>query len=578
MQTRRRFLKHSLGVLGAGSLAQLPEIRASAAADLSSVDVIFYRGKIITGGTTFGRAEALAVRSGNIVAIGSNDEIQQLATSATRKVDLEGKTVMPGIYDGHIHLNPGPGTMIYDWSRLRNAEELYAALRQASQRSKQKDEWIYGWITNFELPTRWELDKAVSGQPVVLTRTAHLMSVNSAGLEKARITEQTPDPPGGKIVRDENGRLTGELHEVPAWNFVLRVLPPFDPGDEATVMAYLKRQLQNLLSLGITTANVAGLRLFDPWSKLGSRGTLNKVGPLQRVYAEWGNSLPRLRFQIRLWPGYEYNEDPAKDGATAAIKDLEGLGLHTGFGNDRFKLGAVKLSIDGRGGFRIPPEVFYTVARRAHELNWQMGIHASGQPAIKVAVESLEKILKERPRANHRHYLHHASTLPPAEILKKMASLQLSVNTQPQSVSATAPPTAGEPIRGPYQTYVKNGIPVSFGTDVPTWEILGQSAGRWDPFFGMWAAVTRKGTDGTVSNPEERITAEEAIRDYTLGPAYLNFDESRLGSLEVGKAADMVVLNEDILSVEPDRIKDIKAEKTIVAGRILYSTDGGVEE
>ena len=485
----------------------------------------------------------------------------------TRMVNLEGATVLPGFYDGHIHISVGKGPGVQAWNTLKTREELFKAIRQHADTLKDKDEWVYGYVGDVELPDRTMLDNLVSDHPVVLTQTAHIMAVNSLALKKAGIADGAPDRPGGNFVKDQNGRLTGRIEEVAAWRKILNFVPSSEPTDEQAILATIRAQLGIFPPLGITTANVAGVRLFDPNDPYRYR-SLTRIGWVQRLYERDGHVLPRLRTQIRLLPGYEKYDDPVNVGAPEVIKELEGCGYHTGFGNDRLKLGAVKMSIDGRGSLRIPPEVFYKVARRAHQLGWQLGIHAGRTPGIKVVVEAIEKILAEHPRADHRHYLHHA-TLPNEDLIKKMASLKMAVCTEPKSIHGSN--SDAQPLRNPHRSYTDAGIPIGYASDLNAVDVLGRDAHVWSPLFGIWSAVTRQGEDGKVRNPAQKVSLQEAIRFYTLGAAYITFDEKTLGTLEVGKAADMVVLSDDIFNVKPDQIKDLKIKKTIVAAEAIYS-------
>ena len=542
-------------------------------------DIIYHNGKIITGNDDFDIVEALAVADGKIVALGSAENVKDLAGPHTQLVDLAGKTVLPGFYDSHVHIRMGRGPDIQDWTHINTREGLFEAIRARADQLKE-NEWIRAVLKNedwpqHKLPTRWDIDQVIRDQPVVLTRGAHVMVVNSLGLEKAGITRATPDPPSGTIVRDERGLLTGWLREGAAWRLVWKVVPESLPDDETT-RSSIRSQLESLLSVGITSLNVAGIRP-------------RQLHWIQEVYDAWGERLPRMTVQVRLSPGYDQN-DSLEEGVERAIEELEGLGFHTGFGSSRLKLGAVKMSIDGglsgeafwsskpypgrpdfSGLIRIPQKAFYEVARRAHDLGWQLGIHAIGDAAVVMVVDSLEKILEENPRENHRHYLHHVSVLPPEETLQKMGRLDLAVSSQPNFIHSLGA-FAANSLRddqlarnNPQRSLTRHGIRLGYGSDgMP-----------YDPLFGIWTAVTRTGHDGKIYGADERVPLKDAIRYYTLGTAYLNFDDQQRGSLEVGKVADMVVLSEDILSVEPNRIRDIEIVKTIIGGEVLYPKVSG---
>jgi predicted amidohydrolase YtcJ len=299
-----------------------------------------------------------------------------------------------------------------------------------------------------------------------------------------------------------------------------------------------------------------------------------------------------VTIQIRLSPGYDEHDD-LDEGAREAIAEIEGLGFHTGFGNDRIKIGAVKMSVDGGlsaptfwttvpyddttgwrkgkpefyGVVRIPEETLYRVAKRSHELGWQLGIHTIGDAAVEMAVNVIERVLEESPREDARPYLHHVSVMPPEATLQKMADLDIIVASQPAFMYWLGP-FAVEALEGereqtnnPQKTLLKRGIRMSYGTDgAPT-----------DPRVELWSAVMREGWDGKVYGPGERVSLEEAIRAITMGTAYMNFDEKKKGSLEVGKLADMVVLGRDILTIDPNEIRDIPIEMTVIGGKVVYS-------
>jgi hypothetical protein len=547
-------------------------------------DVVYVNGKIVTVDSSFTMVQAVAIRDGRFVAVGSNEAVRALAGSGTAVVDLGGKTALPGFYDNHIHLDPDESLQkweegyipaIEEWCRGADTmEKLLAALAAEAARSP-KGEWIRGGLTrldwpNDKIPTRWQLDSAAPENPVVLTRGPHTYILNSRALELAGIDETTPDPGGGRIVRDEKGIPMGRVLES-ARRMVNRVMPPSPPIEREEGLRRMKTVLGELASLGITAVNIAGVRP-------------NRVSWVQELYERWGEELPRAVMQIRLSPGHDSYDDP-EEGVRKSIAEMEGLGFRTGFGNDRLSLGAIKMSIDGGlsapvfwslepyeerpdffGAVRIPAEVFHLVAKRAHELGWQLGIHTMGDGAVKMVVDELEKILQASPREDHRHYLHHIAVKPPEETLAKMARLGILAASQPSftvglgAYAAEALDDERERTQNPTRSLLDHGIRVSYGSD----------SAPYGPLITIWTAVTRKGFQGRVYGPEEAVRVEEAIRLHTLEPAYLTFQEKEKGSIEVGKLADMVVLGEDILTVEPDRIRSIPIEATIVGGREIY--------
>lgn len=546
-------------------------------------DVIYHSGKIVTANADFEIAEALAIRDGRVIAVGSDARVRSLASAATREVDLEGRTVLPGFGDNHIHLgrelqewHGGLIGAVEPWLRgVDTMDELLAALRRRAAEVP-AGEWIRGGLTredwpNLKAPTRRELDQAVPDRPVALTRGPHTVILNSAALRIAGIDRRTPDPPGGAVIRDASGEPTGRLLES-ARRLVDPFLPPEPRPTEEQRLATYRSQLTQLLSLGLTHVDVAGMRPEE-------------LRLVQEAYRRWSEELPRMTVELRLRPGWDAYDDPA-EGARRSIEEMEALGFTTGFGNERLKIGAIKLGADGglsapvfwstepypgRPDFHGEPliheDALYAVGKRAHELGWQLGIHTIGDAAIISAVNVLERIIRESPRPDHRHFLHHATVKPPEETLRKMAELRIGVAAHPSWTTALGgfaeESLAGERLQSqnPSRTWQQHGIWFSYGSDqLP-----------YGPIYNIWNAVTRLGWDGKVYGPEEAVTVEEAIRLHTAATAYQNFDEDVRGTLEVGKVADLVILGEDILTVPSERIKEIPVLTTIIGGKEVYT-------
>ena len=265
---------------------------------------------------------------------------------------------------------------------------------------------------------------------------------------------------------------------------------------------------------------------------------------------------------------------------------MKAFGKKTGSGNERLKFGAVKVSVDGgftgpaaytlqpykgqptfRGYLNFTEAQIYDIVKTGHSLGWQMGFHAIGDGAIKLTVDIFERVLRESPRRDHRHYLNHFTLPPPVETMKKMAANQILITQQPNFTYTLEGRYAeyldgyrlehNNPVATPWKTH---GIFMAFSADVLP---IG-------PLVGIYAAVTRKGMSGRVWGAEERVSIQDAIRAYTINSAYINFDEAIKGSLEPGKLADMVVLADDLLTMESNRLKDARIDMTIVGGKVLY--------
>ena len=549
-----------------------------------SPDVIYYNGRVLTVNAQSDTAQAVAIAGGTIVALGSDARIKELAGQKTTLIDLGGKTLMPGFYDNHIHLGSplqpwkhgGMIEAVPEWLRgADDVEALVAAIR-AKAAATPKGEWVVGEIPreewpNAELPTRWHLDKATTEHPVAIARGPHTLLVNSKALALAGVTRETK-PPGGEIVHDAKGEPTGKILES-ARRVITRVMPSnTDEGGAAAQIQGWRTFLRQLVSLGITSVNVAGVRP-------------DGLPLVQRLYEQHGDELPRMTVQLRVSPGYDTHDDP-EVGARQSIAEIEAIGdPRKYFTHDKLKLGALKMSIDGglsapifwslkpyenRPGFfgeqRIPDSAFARVARRAHELGWQLGIHTMGDAAVVMVVNELEKILRAAPRADHRHYLHHVAVLPPADTVKKMAALQIMVASQPGfllglgAYADEALEPEREATQQPSRSLLKEGVRVSYGSD----------AGPYGPLAALYAAVTRRGWNGTIKGKEEAVTIQEAIRLHTLEPAYFTFDERTRGSIEVGKAADFVVLDRDLVTQDPERLPEAQVLRTIVGGREVF--------
>ena len=574
----------------------LGSIGCRASSEALAPDAVFHNGKIVTVNDQFETVEALAVRTGRIIAVGSNDSVRSLAADGTRLVDLDGKTVLPGFHDSHVHLGMGRAEdpRVVDMWDAQSVDEVLAAIT-GKVAQLPEGEWIVvdvPYTSQFPhifpesgLPTLSELDGVAPNHPVWFRRGVYLNVLNSLALREAGINART-ETMGGVIDRDENGQLNGILRGRIA-HLVSRAVPPSPVGpqvvdvsassiDSEIAREGLRRYLEELLTLGITNANAAGIPV--PLSF--------QLPLIQDVYDRWGDQLPRLVIQPRLQPGYDRYED-IETGVAKTIQELEAIPFHTGFGNDRLKIGAIKMSMDGAfsapdawtldpypgkpdyyGTQRTPGEALYPVAKRAHELGWQLGVHAIGDAAIQEYVDVLDRILTESPRADARPYVHHFTMLPPAETLEKMARLGVIVSSQPNwtysKMQFIDQVLSGEALARaePQQSVIDNGIRLAYGSD-------GMPHG---PLLAIDSAVTRIGGDGTtVYGPEERVTLEQAIRSHTMETAYMNFNDQDQGSLEVGKWADMVVLSNDIFAVPPDQIRNISVEQTIVAGEVLYS-------
>ena len=517
-------------------------------------DLLLHNGKIVTVDEAFSIQEAVVVRDGRIVAVGGNDLLSRY--DASRVIDLEGRMVMPGFNDTHTHISGTP------FRELDLTETTSIAQLQEQVRSKAEQlgegEWVtgYGWAEDVfaeqRMPTRADLDAAAPRNPVTLTRAGgHSAVVNSLAFELAGITRASPNPARGILEKDAMGELNGVIRE--RQDTVGRLVP--SATREETRPSFVQT-LRDQLELGITSLAQAGVstRGFEEW---------------ETVYAEYGEELPRANVQIR-WGGRER---------------MEAFGRKTGDGDERIRVGAVKVFVDGgftgpsaytideyksepgfRGSLDIDPEELRTIVRDAHTMGWQMGFHAIGDAAIELIVNDFAEVLAASPRDNHRHYLNHFTVRPPPEVMDLMAENNILITQQPNftyTLEARYVENLEEihaahnnPLRSP----MDHGVFVALSSDILP---IG-------PMVGLYAAVTRKGVSGAVYAPEEALTMEEAIIGYTRNGAYLTFEEDIKGTIEPGMLADLIVLSDDLLTIDPERIMDVEVETTILGGRVVF--------
>lgn len=578
-------------VLGATVMLAVSYLSAPAASQVPSstvaADVIYRNGKIFKG-LEEGFTDAVAVRDGTIIAVGSDELLLSHRGEATRLIDLEGHTMLPGFFDNHIHLgSDGPPLMewkggliaaVPEWIRAASEiTSLQDALREEAAETPQ-GEWILGALSrevwpNQSLPTRWDLDEGAFDHPVLLTRGPHTTILNSRALALAGIDRSTHSTGGGEIGRDAAGEPDGRLYDA-ARRLVAEVAPARAATvvDQRQAIENMRRSLLQHASGGVTSVNIASVRPGD-------------LRTIQALYERHGAELPRATVQLRLRPGYDAYDD-LDLAVRESVRELESIGFVTGFGDDRLRLGAIKMSIDGglsapafwslepyenrpefQGVVRIPATAFYPVARRAHELGWQLGIHAIGDGAAEMVVTQLERILTELPRQDHRHYLHHVSVKPPQTTIDTMARLGIGVASQPSftvGLGAFAVEALGgdrEVTMNPTRSLLDAGVWVSWGSD----------GAPYGPRVSLWTGITRKGWDDRVYGPAEAVTRSEAVHLHTWAPAYQTFSEDVKGTIEVGKLADFVVLGEDVFTIDVDRIRHVPILRTIVGGREIHA-------
>jgi len=519
---------------------------------LIQADLVLLNAKIYTMEPSRPTASALAILGDRIIYVGDSDGARQLVGPKTKVVDLEGKTVIPGLIDTHVHMMSfGRSLGWVDLRDARSVSELVSRLRERAE-STPAGRWIvgYGWdqerFVERRYPTRWDLDEASEEHPIVIYRTClHLCVANSLALQLAGISRETQPPEGGVIELDETlGEPNGVLRET-AMELVRRAIPR--PSlEEAVVDA--ERACREAVKHGLTSVHWI---MEDPI----------ELRALQRLRAE--GRLPLRVYAIL---------------PVELAGRLSELGIEMGFGDEWLRIGAVKLFLDGSLGARTAAlkepysdkpdtsgrllygwEELRDLVLAVHRAGLQLVMHAIGDKAIEMALSALENALNEYP-SPHRHRIEHVSVLN-EHLLSRMAKLKVLASVQPHFVVSdfwVDKRLGPRRVRWVYafKSLLKAGISVSAGSDCPVEPI--------NPFLGIEAAVNRK------DNPEEALSVEEALRLYTINAAYASGEENLKGSIAQGKLADFVILDENPFSVAPEKLGAVCVLATIVGGRPVY--------
>ncbi len=528
------------------------------------VDLIAHNGPVFTADADLTVHETVVVDNGRILAVGGPQIAEQYEADQT--IDLEGRLLLPGFNDAHTHIWGNPRGWI-DLAGVTSIAQMQALITGAIAVIK-PGEWVtgYGWsedrLQEKRKPTRADLDAVSPDVPVLLTREGgHSAVANSKALEIAGLDASSPQPEGGTLFIGTDGRLTGVIAE--RFDLVEKHIPAPDP---AGIAASLADNLEAQFTLGITSLTHANAPIPDfetVWTA---------------AYADPSRALPRATVQI----------DPLlkAKGPQGAFEALKTFGRRTGEGNERLKVGALKVFVDGgftgpaaytREPYRNDPTYFgaltttlediETLARAAHGAGWQLGFHAIGDAAIEETAAMFGRILKDAPRADHRHYLNHFTVMPSPQTMDQMAHDGIAITQQPNFTYSlegryrTYLPDEKLKHNNPVATPIGHGIFVAFSSDIIP---IG-------PLVGIYAAVTRKGQSGTVYGPEERISVADALRRYTYGGAYMSFEEDLKGTIAPGKLADLIVLDRNILKTSPEEIRETRVDLTILGGQIVFA-------
>lgn len=530
---------------------------------------IVLRGGTIWCGLGLPTVEAIALGDGVVLQTGDAEAVAPLIGPHTRVVDLAGRLATPGLNDAHMHLIPY-GTAMAEVDLRPSAAPTLAALLSALRdraATLPAGEWVIGrGYDHFRLdtgrhPYREELDEAVPDHPVYIVRTdGHLAVANSRALALAGITEDTPSPPGGLIER-QNGRLTGMVAET-GREPLMNVLPR--ASVEALVES-IERGGADLLARGITSVMDAAVGIRDGWTEMEAYQEAHATGRLPvRVYATLMG-----------------------DKTRSILPQCSAAGLLSGTGDDRLRIGAVKIFTDGSAGGRtaamtrpylggdpddlgllcLSDEEVTDMVMAGHEAGYRFAIHAIGDAAIEQVLNAYEAALAAHPDPDRRHRIEHCGWLRPDQ-MARMAQMHVLPAPQPAflyyfgDLYLTLAERERVEASHPMRTWIEAGLTPSASTDCPVVEI--------DPFANLYTMVTRKTSAGTVLGAEHCLSMEEALDAYTRASAYAAHEETIKGRLVPGQLADVAVFDTDLLTCAPEEILTTRCDLTVLGGEIVF--------
>jgi predicted amidohydrolase YtcJ len=508
--------------------------------------------------------DTLVVRDGRIAFAGQR--AGAIVPDEEEAIDLGGKAVLPGLVDGHAHLmGLARARLSLNASRMRAEDDIARMVADAAAKARPGD-WLSGrgWDQNLwagkQFPSKRSLDRAAPNNPVTLTRVdGHASWVNSSALKEAGIHAETPDPTGGLVVKDEQGEPTGLLIDT-AQRLVTKVMPL--PSDERFDQA-VREAIAECLAQGLTGLHEMGVDMhgFASYRRLIERGQFpfrNYAAVAGRSEDTWGYYMERGPEDIGDGRLVVRSIKLVSDGALGS----RGAALHEPYSDDP----------DNTGLILIPPDELERLTREAAERGFQVCVHAIGDRANTLTLDTFEKVLTERPRPDHRFRVEHAQTLTERDIprFRQLGVLPSMQATHCTSDMGWANERLGlERLEGAYawRSLLDSGVVIPGGSDFPVEDA--------NPFHGIYASVARRPLDGSPYNhdgwhPEQRMTREEAIRSFTIWNAYGSHQEADLGTLEVGKRADLVVLSDDVFTCPEEAIKEITPVLTMVGGDVVY--------
>ena len=545
-------------------------VQTASAQSRPAADLIITNAKVWTGDKSLPAAQAVAVLGDRIVAAGSNADIEAWHGSKTRMIDAAGKLLLPGFNDAHVHFVSGGSQL--DNVQLNDASSPQEFGRRIAERAKstRKGDWILGgdWDETkwnpAQLPTKELSEPLTADIPVFVNRyDGHMALANSVALRMAGVTAKTPDPTGGTIVRDAQGNPTGAFKDA-AMDYVNKVIPPL--SHEQRLHA-VKRALAHAASLGVTSVQDMNPEYADiaVYAELLQNGELST-----RIYAA---------------PLITQVEDQVK------------IGIRHAFGGPFLRIGAVKGYADGFLGSATayffqpfddqpnnhgllsdemqPLTLMRDRMMKADAAGLQICTHAIGDQGISIILDLYSELANAHGETDRRLRIEHAQHMA-AKDFDRFAQLQVIASVQPYHAiddGRWAEKRIGRDRAArtyAFRTFLNHGVRLALGTD---WNVA-----PLNPMLTVYAAVTRATLDGKNPGgwfPEQKLNVPETVEDYTMGSAYAEFQEREKGSITAGKLADMVLLSDDIFSIDPQKIRDVRVLKTIVGGKLVWDASVG---
>ncbi len=532
----------------------------------SSITLLLINGKIWTENPRQREAEAVAISANRIVAVGTTAEISQMRRPETRVIDLQGKRVVPGFNDAHVHFYSGGADLAGPQLRYSKSQQEFRDTLAEFATTQPKGRWITGGNWDHEnwrpavLPTHQLIDAVTQDWPVFVSRLdGHMSLANSVALKLAGVDKNTKDVPGGVIVRDSDGNPTGILKDA-AQGLVERVMPP-PSADQIRTAVLAAQTYANAQGVNSVQDMSAAPEIFRVYQKMMHDGELHVRISGHQPLPEW--------------------------------KRLADVGLLADFGNEKLHIGGLKGFADGSLGSTtalffqpyldapntsgIPSAALANPAQMLQNIEsgdaagLQIAIHAIGDKANHTILDFYDKVERDHEQRDRRLRIEHAQHLIPSDI-PRFAQLHVIASMQPYHCIDDG--RWAEKRIGPerakttyaFRSLLDAGTILAFGSD---WDVAPMS-----PIMGIYAAVTRRTLDGKHPDgwiPEQKITVAEAVHAYTMGSAYASFEEKIKGSIEPGKLADLAVLSDDIFTIDPVRIADTKVYMTIFDGQIAAS-------